>query len=95
MLVEPEMIVTADESSKDNCTLYQCFGRSPTGTPAEASAQFVHGDQYSLISAMSVDGYISAQVVEGSVDAAEFFDFIVSEVVRSPTTMLFLPVSQS
>ena len=29
----------------------------------------------------SVDGYISTQVVEGSVDTAEFFYFIIGDIV--------------
>jgi transposase len=77
----PEMIVAADESSKDDRTIYRHYGRSPSGVRAAGSTQFVRGERYSLIAAMSVDGYISTRVVEGSVNAAEFFDFIVGEVV--------------
>ena len=40
----PEMIVAADESSKDDRTLYQHYGRSPSGMPASASTQFVRGE---------------------------------------------------
>ena len=80
MLV-PEMIVTADESSKDNRTIYWHCGRSLSEMHAPLSTQFVCGIQYSLIAAMGVDGYISTWVVEGSVDTAEFFDFIVSDFV--------------
>ena len=77
----PEMIVTADESSKDDRTIYRRSGRSPSGIRAPGSVQFVRGERYSLIAAMSVDGYVSTRVVEGSVDTAEFFDFIVGDVV--------------
>ena len=77
----PEMIVTTDKSSKDDRTLYRRWGRSPSGMPATTDAQFIRGERYSLLAAMSVDGYVSAQVVEGSVDTAEFFDFIVGDVV--------------
>ena len=49
--------------------------------PATTDAQFVCGERYSLLAAMSVDGYVSAQVVEGSVDTAKFFDFIVGDVM--------------
>ena len=48
---------------------------------ASRSTQFVHGEQYSLIAAMSVDGYVSAWVVGGSVDTAEFFYFIIGDIV--------------
>ena len=67
----PEMIVTADESSKDDRTIYRRFGRSLTGTRASTSVQFVRGEHYSLIAAMSVDGYIPTRVVEGSVDTCQ------------------------
>lgn len=86
MLV-PEMIVAVDESSKDDRTIYCRCGRAPSGMRVPGSVQFVHGDQYSLLAAMSVDGYISTRVVEGSVDTAEFFDFIVGDVVSAPTLL--------
>ena len=31
---------------------------------------------------MSIDGYIVTRIVLGSVDAEEFFDFIIEDVVR-------------
>ncbi|TFK64995.1 hypothetical protein BDN72DRAFT_739684, partial [Pluteus cervinus] len=37
--------------------------------------------RYSLVAALSVDGYVGARVVSGSVDGEEFFDFIVTEVL--------------
>ena len=77
----PEMIVAVDESSKDDRTIYRRCGRSPSGMRAPCSARFVRGERYSLIAAMSVDGYVSTRVVGGSVDTAEFFDFIVGDVV--------------
>jgi len=80
----PEMIVAVDESSKDDRTIYRHCGRSPSGMQATVSTQFVRGERYSLLAAMSVDGYVSTRVVGGSVDAAEFFDFIVGDVVSIP-----------
>lgn len=38
--------------------------------------------QYSLVAALTMDGYSSARAVEGSVDGLEFSDFIVKEVVK-------------
>ncbi|KAJ3924572.1 MAG: hypothetical protein NXY57DRAFT_858836, partial [Lentinula lateritia] len=45
------------------------------------NAPFVRGQQYSLVAAMSLEGYIAMQVVEGSLDSFEFFDFIIDEVL--------------
>ena len=77
----PEMIVAAGESSKDDRTIYRHFGRSPSGMRASHNARFVRRERYSLIAAMSVAGYVSTWVVEGSVDTAKFFDFIIGDVV--------------
>ena len=89
----PEMIVAADESSKDDRTIYRRWGRSPSGMRALSNAQFVRGDRYTLLAAMSLDGYISTRVVEGAVDTAEFFDFIVGDVVSVPRHVTFAPLS--
>ena len=81
--VTAEMVVTADESSKDNRTIFRRWGRSIKGTPARVHTKFTRGERYSILAAISVDGYVATRVVVGAVDSHEFFDFIVSEVVRS------------
>ena len=75
--------VTIDESSKDERSLARCYGRSPVGQRAELSNPFVRGDRYSLVAAMSTQGYIATRIVPGSVNAFEFFDFIVEDVVSA------------
>lgn len=76
-----EMVVTADESSKDNRTIFQQWGRSIKGTPAGVHTTFTRGEQYSILAVISVNGYVATCIIIGSVDSHEFFDFIVSEVV--------------
>jgi hypothetical protein len=79
--VTMEMVITADESSKDNRTIFRRWGRSVRGTPAGVHARFARGERYSILAAIGVDGYVATRIVIGSVDSHEFFDFIVSEVV--------------
>lgn len=74
--------VTVDESSKDERTLTRRYGYAMKGQRAEINAPFVRGQRYSLVAAMSLEGYIAMQVIEGSLDSFEFFDFIIDEVVR-------------
>jgi transposase len=74
--------VAVDESSKDERTLARHYGRSPIGLPAVYEHQFVRDERYTLTAAMSLRGYIAMRIVEGSMDAYEFFDFIVEDVVR-------------
>ncbi|KAJ3897475.1 hypothetical protein F5879DRAFT_982930, partial [Lentinula edodes] len=73
--------VTVDESSKDERTLTRRYGYAMKGQRAEINAPFVRGQRYSLVAAMSLEGYIAMRVVEGSLDSFEFFDFIIDEVL--------------
>ncbi|KAJ7186242.1 hypothetical protein GGX14DRAFT_313754, partial [Mycena pura] len=42
---------------------------------------FVRADRYTLTAAMSRRGYIATRIVKGSMDASQFFDFTVEDVV--------------
>ena len=88
--------VVLDESSKDGRTLYRRYGRAPAGCRASSSATapLERGTRYSILPALTVDGYITciaARAVEGSiqVDGLEFFDFVVEDVVSSSSSHHF------
>ncbi|KAJ3915645.1 hypothetical protein F5877DRAFT_2646, partial [Lentinula edodes] len=57
-----------DKTSKDDRTIYRHYGRAPSGSRATIPAQFVRGDRYSIVAAMSINGYETCRVVPGSVD---------------------------
>lgn len=76
-----EQLVFVDESSKDNRTIYRHFGRAVKGQRAVSHIPFARGTRYSLVAALSTEGYMCMRAVEGAVDGDEFFDFIVEEVV--------------
>ena len=75
-------LVFVDETSKDNRTIYSHFGRAVSGERAVSHEPFNRGTRYSLVAALSLDGYMTMRAVKGSVDADEFFDFILEDVVR-------------
>ena len=75
-------MVFVDETSKDDRTIYRHYGRSVAGTRAVISANFVRGERYSMVAALSLDGYEAVHVVLGSVDGEDFLNFIVDDVVR-------------
>jgi hypothetical protein len=77
------MIVTADESSKDERTIFRKRGRAPRGQRGEIDADFVRGDRYSILATITIGGYLGTRIVPGSVDGDEFFDFIVNDIVRA------------
>ncbi|KAE9390961.1 hypothetical protein BT96DRAFT_783422, partial [Gymnopus androsaceus JB14] len=66
---------------KDDRTIYRHYGRAVLGERAVISANFVRGDRYSLVAALGVEGYSATQVVHGSLDGDEFFDFVISDVL--------------
>lgn len=76
--------VTVDESSKNEHDVARRYGRAPIGMPADFEDVFIRGIRYTLVAAMSMDGYIAQRVVEGSLDSYDFFDFIVEDVVSFP-----------
>jgi hypothetical protein len=73
--------VCLDETSKNGHTYGQQFGRAMSGEQAELKDVFVHGDRYSLVAAITTEGYIVSRVVPGSFDSFEFYDFVAEDVV--------------
>ncbi|KAJ3764872.1 hypothetical protein FB446DRAFT_600811, partial [Lentinula raphanica] len=56
-----------DETSKDDRTIYRHYGRAVSGQRATISANFVRGERFSLVAALSIQGYEACRVVPGSV----------------------------
>uniref|UniRef100_A0A0W0FAC0 Tc1-like transposase DDE domain-containing protein n=1 Tax=Moniliophthora roreri TaxID=221103 RepID=A0A0W0FAC0_MONRR len=73
--------VFIDESGKDGHTMIHNYGRAPKGSTPEVEVNHDRGIRYSILPALTLDGYIALHVVEGSVDSEEFFDFIISDVI--------------
>jgi hypothetical protein len=76
--------IFVDEMSKNDHSTACRYGRSLSGECADFIDNFVHSDWYSLVAAIIVEGYVAAQVVAGSYDAVEFYDFIAEQVVCQP-----------
>jgi transposase len=78
-----QQLVFVDETSKDDRTIYRHYGRAPAGRRATIHANFVRGDRYSMVAALSLDGYEAVRIVPGSVDSTKFLDFIVQDLVST------------
>jgi hypothetical protein len=74
-------MVVLDESSKDGRTIFRKYGRALSGQDPFLELSFDRGIRYSILPALTLDGYIAVRVVEGSIDGAEFYDFVVNDVV--------------
>lgn len=87
-MVVAEFLGTSDkfvfvgETSKNELTYGRCYGYSLVGVRAQQVDFFICGDRYWLAAALTKDGYIATHIVPGSFDSAEFYDFIVGDVVR-------------
>ncbi|KAF7965917.1 hypothetical protein HWV62_40966 [Athelia sp. TMB] len=79
--------ICVDEMSKNEHTWSRGYGRSMSGERAELTDVFVRGDRYSLVAAITTDGYIAARVVPGSFDALEFYEFVCDDVVSPSESM--------
>jgi len=51
------------------------------GRRAVEQVPFERGDRWSILPALSLDGYIAVRAISGSVDGGEFFDFVVEDVL--------------
>jgi transposase len=79
-----DQMVILDESSKDDRTLIRKYGRAMSGDDPVLTVALDRGIRYSILPALTLDGYLAVRAVEGSIDGEEFFDFIVNDLVCHP-----------
>jgi transposase len=65
-----DQLVFLDESSKDNRAILRRYGRAIRGQPAVESVGLNRGVRYSILPALTIDGYMAVRAVEGSIDGA-------------------------
>jgi DDE superfamily endonuclease len=78
----PEQCVFMDESCKNGRSLCHRHGHAPAGERAVEVQIYDRGEHWSILPAISIDGYIALCIVCRSVDGAEFYDFIINDVVH-------------
>jgi hypothetical protein len=82
-----DQLVFLDESSKDDRTILRRYGRAPSGKRAVDAVPLDRGVRYSILPALTINGYMAVRVVEGSIDGAEFYDFVLNDVVSLSSSM--------
>ncbi len=75
-------MIFVDKTSKDNQTIYWHYRCSVARHYASINANFVWGDRFSMVAALSLDWYEAVHVFPGSVDREGFLDFIVNNMVH-------------
>ena len=76
-----------DESSKDNCTLTRLYGYSEVNTRALKKVVFVWGKRYTLLPALTEQGIITVDIIEGSCTKQRFIEFVISQIVSILTIL--------
>ena len=90
-----EEFVFVDETSKNDHDTARRYGRALRGQRADFVDNFVRGDRYSLVAAITIEGYLATRVVPGSFDAPEFQDFIVEQIVSTTIQRLSFQLTDS
>lgn len=75
--------ICIDETSKNEQTYARHYGQAFLGERAELKDVFVHGDRYSLVATLTIDGYIAFEAFPGSFNSMDFLEFIQEQVVCS------------
>jgi len=74
-------ILCTDQSYIDDCTGTRQKGYAIRGEECFVPSPFCQGDRYTINPVLSVDGFIALEIIEGSMDGAKFYDFILLQVV--------------
>ena len=70
-----------DESSKDERTLSRSFGYSFINQIAVKKVVFLRGIRYTILPALTMDGFIACDIMRGSCSKERFRTFILLQVV--------------
>ena len=76
-----EQLIFIDESAKDERSLSREYGYALMNRRAQKKIVFVRGKRYSILPALSLEGIIGFEVIEGGYDKEKFKNFIFSKVV--------------
>jgi transposase len=78
---DPDVFVAIDESAIDDKTGHRQMGWSRLGVPCVRRMTFLRGVRYSILPALTTDGIIALEVVEGSITKERFLTFLQEQFV--------------
>lgn len=79
--LDPNMLMFLDEASKDERTPGRTKGWSLRGTRVYQRRCFVRGKRYSILPAITLDGIVAREIIDGSVTTERFCQFLCTHVV--------------
>jgi len=84
-----EQLIFLDESAKDDQTISRGYGYSEVNTRAVKKVVFIRRKCYTLLPALSLDGIIAVNIIEGSCTKERFKEFVISQVVITINFIIF------
>jgi transposase len=87
---DPDMFIFIDEAAKNKRTEGRSMGWAMMGKRCVQRRCFVRGQRYSILPALTLDGIITYDIIEGSVTATRFLQFLRELVVSFPSSSCYL-----
>jgi hypothetical protein len=81
LVPDPEMLMFADEASKDERMSNRWKGWSRRGTRCAQRKCFVWGRRFSILPILTLDGILAHDIIEGSVTMEKFIGFLCELMV--------------
>ena len=78
---DPDVFIALDESAVDSKTMQRTHGWSPVGIQCVQRMSFLRGVRYSILPALTTDGIIALEIVEGSITKEQFLSFLENQIV--------------
>ncbi|GBB98439.1 hypothetical protein RclHR1_32280001 [Rhizophagus clarus] len=78
---KPEQLIFMDEVAKDERSLSQGYGYSLKNTFATKKNVFVREIRYIILPALSLQGIIAVDIIEGNCTKKRFKEFVISNIV--------------
>jgi hypothetical protein len=78
---QAEQLIFLDESAKDERTLTRHYGYSHKNQIVSQKVVFLRGIRYTILPALTLDGFIACDIMKGSCSKERFCSFILSQVV--------------
>ncbi|KAF8220220.1 hypothetical protein L208DRAFT_1335104, partial [Tricholoma matsutake] len=80
---DPNMLMFIDEAAKDGRTSARKYGWSLKGRQCIQRWVFVHGQRWSILLVLTLDGIVRYDIIPGSVTSRHFLQFLQDHVVGS------------
>ena len=78
-----DQLVFMNESSKDDRIMTRLYGYSKVNSRASKKIVFIRGKRYTILPALTEQGIIAVDIMEGSCTKQRFKEFVVSQIVST------------